>query len=378
MKTSLPLRATRLARGYHRVAALLLFASLTCPSLVSAAGKAPEPLTAASPESQGMDPARLAQAVGEISDGVYGDINSLLVLRNDYLVLEAYFSPEYHGPDYRHPAKSITKSVTSALIGIALAQGKIESLQTELPALFPQYPVLAAHDSPKRHITLEHLLTMTAGFQWDEFTPGYNSSDKMVASPDWIKHVLDLPLAHATGERWIYNSGCSMLLSDILARAVGKPVDEYAREVLFDPIGLENYNWSLGKNDVINTAWGLAMSRRDLARIGVLFLNEGRWRGQQIVPADWVRRSTAMQVLGVDDYFPYAYGYQWWRLQDPEPTVAMLDVNDAFFALGFGGQFVFVVPHLDLVVVSTAANFADDTKQFFGILREHIFPALRP
>ena len=366
------------ARQRKRLAVWLLGLLLTWPSLAPAGGKAPVPLSPATPESQGMDSERLEQAVRKIGDKAYGDINSLLVLRNDYLVLEAYFSPQYHGRDYRHPAKSITKSVTSALIGIALSQGRIESLQIDLPALFPQYPHLAAHDSPKRQITLEHLLTMTAGFQWDEFTLGYNSSDKMVASPDWIKHVLDLPLAHPTGERWIYNSGCSMLLSDILARAVGRPVDEYAREVLFDPIGLENYNWSLGKNGVINTAWGLAMSRRDLARIGVLYLNEGRWGDRQVVPPDWVRQSTAMQVRGVDDYFPYAYGYQWWRLQDPEPTVAMLEVNDAFFALGFGGQFIFVVPHLELVVVSTAANFADDTRQFFGLLREHIFPALRP
>ena len=377
METTPSRRTTRYARGRKRAPAWLLTGLLAFAPLLPAAGKAPEPLTAATPESQGMDPARLAGAVEKIRAGAYGDINSLLVLRNDYLVLEEYFSPEYHGRDYRHPAKSVTKSVTSALIGIALAQGRIESLQLDLPALFPRYPELAAQDSPKRHITLEHLLTMTAGFRWDEFTPGYNSSDKMVASPDWIEHVLDLPLAHAAGERWVYNSGCSMLLSDILARAVGRPVDDWARDVLFDPIGLENYNWSLGKNGVINTGWGLAMSRRDLARIGVLYLNEGRWGDRQVVPADWVRRSTATQVLGVGDYFPFAYGYQWWRLQDPEPTVAMLAVNDAFFALGFGGQFVFVVPHLELVVVSTAANFADDTKQFFGILREHVFPAIR-
>ncbi len=378
MKPRTNLRATPATAIRSLAIAPLLASLLAWAPATPGAEKAPIPLTPATPESQGMDPAPLEQALGKIRDGQFGDINSLLVLRNDYLVLEEYFSPEYHGRDYRHPAKSITKSVTSALVGIALAQGRIESLQLELPTLFPQFPELGAADSRKRRITLEHLLAMTAGFQWDEFTPGYNSSDRMVASPDWIAHVLDLPLAHAPGERWTYNSGSSMLLSNILARAVERPVDEFAREVLFDPIGLENYNWSLGKNGVINTGWGLAMSRRDLARIGVLYLNEGRWQGEQIVPADWVRQSTRTQVLGVDDYFPFAYGYQWWRLQDPEPTVAMLDVNDVFFALGFGGQFVFVVPHLELVVVSTAANFADDTKQFFGILREHIFPALRP
>jgi len=209
------LRASRYARGCRRAPALLLAALLAWPALAPAAGKAPVPLAAATPESQGVDPARLAEAVGKIRAGAYGDINSLLVLRNDYLVLEEYFSPEYHGRDYRHPAKSITKSFTSALIGIALAQGRVESLQTDLPTLFPQHPGLGDADPRKRQITLEHLLTMTAGFRWDEFTPGYNSSDRMVASPDWIAHVLELPLAHSPGARWTYNSGCSMLLSDI-------------------------------------------------------------------------------------------------------------------------------------------------------------------
>ncbi len=118
------------------------------------------------------------------------------------------------------------------------------------------------------------------------------------------------------------------------------------------------------------------MTRRDMARIGVLYLNGGRWQGQQIVPGDWVTKSTSVQVFGKDDYFPFAFGYHWWRLQDQEPTVSMLAINDAFFALGFGGQFVFVVPHLNLVVVSTGANFGLDEGLFLKLLRDRIFPAV--
>lgn len=166
------------------------------------------------------------------------------------------------------------------------------------------------------------------------------------------------------------------MLSDILKNATGSDVVDYARKYLLDPIGIENWNWTLATENVTNTVNGLAMSRRDMARFGVLFLNDGRWQGKQIVPEEWVRKSTSVQVLGKGDYFPYAYGYQWWRLQDREPTVGMLAINDAYFALGFGGQFIFVVPHLDLVVVSTAANFGPDEALFLKLLRDHIFPAV--
>ena len=339
--------------------------------------KAEIPLTEATPESQNLDGALLEQAVAEIVDGKYGDMDALLVLRNDYLVLEHYTSPLYHGRDYRRSAKSITKSVTSALVGIARGQGKLPPLDSNLLELFPQYTDIANMDPRKRKIRLEHVLSMTAGFEWDEFTSGDTSEFKMLRSKDWIKYALDAPMSHEPGEKWVYNGGCTMMLSDILHRSTGIEVVEYARKHLIEPIGIDNWNWTITNDNVTNTSIGLSMSRRDMARFGVLYLNGGRWQGKQIVPQDWVEESTRVQVLGKDDYFPYAYGYQWWRLQDEEPTVAMLAVNDAFFALGFGGQFIFVVPHLKLVVVSTAGNFGPDEALFFKLLRDRIFPAIQ-
>ena len=341
-----------------------------------AAENAEVPLTEATPKSQNLDSDRFKQAVAEITDGKYGDMNALLVLRNNYLVLEHYTSPLYFGRDYRHPAKSITKSVTSALVGIARGQEKFPPLDSNLLELFPQYPEIANLDTRKQQINLEHVLSMTAGFEWDEFAVGDNSELKMMRSKDWIKYTLDQPMSHEPGEKWIYNGGCTMLLSDILKNATGTDVVDYARNYLLDPIGMENWNWSVINKNVTNAVSGLGMSRRDMARFGVLYLNGGRWQGNQIVPEDWVTKSTSVQVLGKGDYFPYAYGYQWWRLQDQEPTVAMLAVNDAFFALGFGGQFIFIVPHLNLVVVSTASNFGDDESLFFKLLSDHIFPAV--
>lgn len=349
------------------------------PAALPAGDRASVPLTAATPESRGLDGRHLDRAVEKIADGEYGDINSLLVLRHDYLVLEHYFSPLYHGKDYRYPVRSVTKSVASALVGIARGQGRMPGLQTGLLDLFPQYSNIGNLDARKRAVTLDQLLSMTAGFEWDEASPGAMSDARMSASPDWIKHVLDLPMSDAPGERLVYNSGCSMLLSDILRRATGMPVDEFAAEYLFEPIGIENWRWSLGRNHVINTSTGLSMTRRDMARFGVLYLNNGRWRGRQVVPGTWVELSTGVKVLGTggDFYYPYAYAYQWWRLQGVEPTAAMLDVNDVYTALGLGGQYIFVVPHLDMVVVSTAENYGADEGLFLKLLREHIIPAAR-
>ena len=343
-----------------------------------AGGKAGIPLTGATPESQGLDGARLQQAIERVAAGKYGDINALLVLRNDYLVLEHYFDLQYKGPDYRHPMRSVTKSFTSALIGIARGQDRLPDLQTGLLELFPQYDKIENLDKNKRKVTLHHILSMTAGFEWDEFSPGAMSDPNMMRSPDWIRHVLDLPMRDAPGTRWVYNSGCSMLLSDILQRSTGLAVDEFAQQYLFEPIGIENWRWSLGKNDVINTAGGLSMTRRDMARLGILYLNNGRWRGRQVVPEDWVILSTSLKTQANADYFPYAYAYQWWRMQDAEPTAAMLDTNDMYTALGLHGQFVLVIPHLDMVVVSTAENIGWEKEELFlKLLRDHILPAVR-
>jgi CubicO group peptidase (beta-lactamase class C family) len=266
----------------------LVLILISWQSVLIAAENAEVPLTEATPESQNLNSALLDQAVAEIAEGKYGDMDALLVLRNNYLVLEHYTSPLYHGRDYRRSAKSITKSVTSALVGIARGQGKLPPLDSNLLELFPQYTDIANMDTRKQKITLEHVLSMTAGFEWDEFSVGDTSEFKMIRSTDWIKYTLDQPMSHSPGEKWVYNGGCSMMLSDILKNATETDVAEYARKYLFDPIGIENWNWSLASENLTNTAFGIAMSRRDMARFGVLYLNGGRWQGNQIVPQDWV------------------------------------------------------------------------------------------
>lgn len=358
------------------VKAFLLLLLISWQSGLPASEPAKIPLTQATPESQHLNRTRLEQAVAEIANGKYGDMSALLVLRNNYLVLEHYTSPLYYGRDYRQPAYSVTKSVTSALVGIARGQGKMPSLHSNLLELFPQYPDIANLDARKKQITLEHVLSMTAGFKWNQFTRENNSARKMLTSPDGIKYVLDSPMSHKPGEQFVYNDGCSILLSGILKRSTGQAVDEYANKYLFQPIGINNWNWYIINNEVMETARGLSMSRRDMARFGVLYLNGGRWQSKQIVPEEWIKESTSVHVIVKGDNFPYDYGYQWLRLQDQNPTAAMLEVNDAYFAWGHGGQFIFVAPHLSMVVVSTASNIGPGEDHFFKLLRDHIFPAV--
>jgi CubicO group peptidase (beta-lactamase class C family) len=303
-----------------------------------------------------------------------------LVIRDRYLVLEKYFSPEYHGREYVQVLRSATKSITSVLIGIAIEQGEIDGVQSKLLDFFPEYKNPENENSPKRNITLEQVLTMTSGIQWAEIPYSNPDNDvyRMQRSPDWIKYVLERPMAPSSGN-FVYNSGGSFLLSGILQDATGKSTEEIAADHLFKTLGIKKWTWSLGTKGVSNTGWGLSMKRLDMAKMGILMLKGGRWNESQLVPGEWIQKSTKSHVktgfLG-NDIVEYEYGYQWWRFSDHDTTVSNLDVNDVYFAWGYGGQFIFVIPHLDMVVVSTGDNYGADYRLFFDLLRDHIFPAV--
>ena len=321
-------------------------------------------------------------ALGKIDNGDYGEIDALLVVRNNYLVLEKYFSPEYHGREYKRPVLSVTKTITSALIGIAIEQGRIKGVKTNLLDYFPEYEDIQNLDARKQKITLGNVLTMTAGFQWNELATSYadpqNDFNIMLRSPDWVKHVIDSPMSHAAGEYLNYSSGCTLLLSSILQKSTGQTAEAFAIENLFKPLGIEKYSWTMARGGITNTYSGLAMRRGDLAKFGILFLNNGRWLEQQLIPQEWVMLSTSKHVNADPDSADsnYGYGYQWWRFQDQDPSVADLAVNDVYFAWGYGGQFIFVIPHLNMVVVSTADIYGADHRRVFDLLRDHIFPAV--
>ena len=352
-------------------ALLMFFFSSASDSMASRL--ADVPLTKATPESQGLSETRLKETVIKIKNGDYGNIHSLLITRNNYLVSENYFE-EYHR-DRIHKVNSVTKSITSALIGIAIQHGKIKSVQAKLMEFFPEYLKLENLDLRKKKITLENLLTMTAGFEWDELSIPYsnpiNDARKMAASPDPIKYMFDLPMRGSPGS-FVYNSGCTTLLGGVLKNATGQSAEEFAVDYLFKPLGIPDYFWKTYSNGTINTGWGLLMRPIDMARFGILFLNDGNWRGNQIVPKEWCQVSTTEHRK--TQLFKFGYGYQWWRISNDDPTVSKLAVNDLYFALGYGGQVIIVIPHLRMVVVSTAESMK--IRLYLKLLRDHIFPAV--
>ena len=357
---------------------LMLTTGMACA--VSAA----DDLPTATPESRGMDSSLLESAISAVENDQYGDINALLVMRGGDLVLEHYFSPEYFGPNYRYSVRSVTKTVTSILVGIALDQGLIDGVDTPVLEFLPAYTDLANPDPRKEAITLSHVLSMTAGLEWDELSTGYgdpaNDVNRMAASADWIRHVLDRPMVHDPGTVLEYSSGLSVLLSGVLETTTGGSAEDFAAEHLFGPIGIERWSWALTPGNRINTGWGLGLTRRDMARIGLLFQGGGRWNGHQVVSTQWISESTREHAGGDPDSFiyrDYAYGYQWWRLKDHDPVVRDLPVNDVYFAWGDGGQMILVSPQLELVVVSTGELHGADFRRALDLTGDFIIPAAR-
>ena len=355
----------------------MLFGILIFQSALIAA-----PLEEATPESQGLDSEVLQAGVDKIYNGFYGDIDSLIVLRNGHVVVEKYFNPEYYGREYRYSIRSVTKSVSSALIGIAIGHGKIRGVETNIMRYFPQYLSVDNPDSRKTQITLHDVLSMSAGYEWDEMIRHYgdpqNDYNRMIASDDWIGYTLGRPMRDDPGVRLEYSGGASMLLSAILQRATGQTAAFFANEYLFKPMGINDFSWLEGQGGITNGASGLSMRRIDMARFGQLFLDQGQWEDKQLVPAGWVEASTSEQITGDPDslYSSFAYGYQWWRFRDFDPTISKLTTNDVYFAYGDGGQLILVVPHLELVVVSTANLVGGEFVRQFELVRDHVFDAV--
>jgi CubicO group peptidase (beta-lactamase class C family) len=262
-----------------------------------------------------------------------------------------YFSPEFH-PFYRgsdlHTMQSVTKTITSVIIGIAIMRGDFPSdLDTPAIKFFADQRV-ANLDDRKRRITLRHLLTMTSGIEWHEDlhpSDPRNSVDIMESRHDWVQYAIDPPMATEPGTVWAYSSGSTQLLSYIFKHATGKKIDEYAGEYLFKPLNIR-YHWKLTPTGLPDTEGGLYLSYRDLAKIGYLFLNNGKWNAQQIVSSEWVKTSITPHVSTIET--PAKFGYNWWLHpygNDQEQF--------AWAAHGFGQQHLVIFPDYHLIVVLT-------------------------
>lgn len=290
------------------------------------------------PESQGMDSRLLADMLDEIG-GLKSRVESVTIIRNGHMVLDAYFQPFQKGR--KHHIFSSTKSVMSALIGIAIHQGHIPSVRTPVIDFFPQRRV-ANLDTRKTTLNLEHLLTMTTGLDCrDSYQYQWVGLSAMWDSPDWTQHVLNLSMKEQPGQRFEYCNGASFLLAAILENATGMNTLEYARKHLFGPLGIKDVSWGTSPRG-INVGYAkMWLQPHDMAKIGLLYLNNGKWDDRQIVPANWVAQSTKAQVQVREGIFSH-YGYQWW-----------VDSNGIYSALGSRGQYIMVAPKHHLVVVFT-------------------------
>jgi len=313
-----------------------------------------------------LDEELLAELVNLIDEGEFGNINSLIIIHNDSLVLEEYFMGWTR--HMRHDCYSATKSFASALIGIAVDQGWINDLDEQLLSFFPEYDDVANLDAGKESITLKNVLTMSAGFTWNEGFPPYghpeNAATKMTGSSDWIKHVLDLPMSNDPGTNYNYNSGCTQLLSGIIANETGQSAEEFAKDNLFNALGITNWEWLTGPNEINNAGWGLSLHPVNMAMFGYLYLKNGLLNGEQVVSEEWVTESTSEHIA--------SYGYQWRMVAYPGWVETYPEVDGAYYASGFGGQYIFVLPNLNMVVVFTAEN-AYASKIMF----DYILPAVK-
>ncbi len=353
----------------HLLLVVLLSAACSAPAPEPAAtvASAPEPTywptegwRTSTPEEQGMDSERLADMLATMRKRNHG-IDSVLIVRNGFLVLEANVSPFTSGS--KHDLYSCTKSFVSTLVGMALEEGMIESVEQPVLDFFPERRV-ARRDADKEAMTLEDLLTMRTGLDChDSDEHDFRGVREMWASDDWVQHVLDLPMLEAPGTRFEYCNQASFLLSAILRQTTGMSALTFAEQRLFGPLGISDVSWPASPQG-INIGYGdMSLRPTDMAKFGYLYLNQGVWDGAQVVPSAWVEASTRKHVTGTTEHS--GYGYQWWI--DSPSLLARLGWTDDprfYLALGYAGQYIVVVPERNMVVV-----FAGSIKYGRNLLR---------
>ncbi len=340
----------------------------------------------AEPGHQEIDGTSLRSLGQRLAAGEFGRVDSMLVVHKGRIVFEQTYRHDYRANNHNQPAEnglppqyydvnyfpyyegsflhtlqSITKSVTSAVVGIALYRKDLRDVDVNVMDLLGE-PVT---DSRKRAIKVEHLLTMTVGNDWDESSRPYwdpaNSATAMEKSADWLRFVIDSPMLHEPGAFFSYSSGASLLLSAVLQKASGMTVEKYAAKYLFEPLGIKEYRWAQTRRGYSDTEGGLYLAPHDLAKIGLLYLRDGVWEGKRILPEGWVDASfrpavanTGLRVSGHPEAGTWAYGYQWWLR--PHRTGAQSSYLP--FGRGFGGQLLILIPEDELLAVFNAWNIS--------------------
>jgi CubicO group peptidase (beta-lactamase class C family) len=341
----------------------------------------------ATPGAVGLDESVLMRLDADIASGKLGYVDSMLIIRHGQIAYERTYKHDY-GSIYReeartpgpliehdptgpynyanpwwhpfyqrgdlHTLQSVTKTVTSVVIGIAAGRREFPTLDTPVLTFFDTGKV-ANVDDRKRRMTLRHVLTMTTGLEWNEdlpYTDPNNAAHLMEISYDWVQFTIDRPMAQEPGKTFQYSSGATQLLSHIFRSATEQDIEEYAVQHLFAPLGITRYFWKRSPSGLVDAMSGLYLAPRDLAKIAYLYLKKGVWEGKQIVPSEWVEASVAPSATVSDG--GVKYGYKWWLY--PYSNEGRL----TFAGSGFGGQRAIVAPELDLVMVFNGWDILPD------------------
>ncbi len=322
----------------------------------------------ASLTDQAIDPAPILEMLKHRRAGQFEGVSSILLARNGVLVLDEYFGKV--SAEDLHSTRSASKAITSALLGIAIDQGFIESADVPLLPYFPEYEGEIEHwDERKRNITLSHVLSMTSGIRGNE--------DAMYPTDDWIKFYLDQPVVAEPGETFSYATSGVVTLGSVITRASGLKVPAFADRYLFGPLGITQYRWpitnSRGNQGLAMTGGGLQLRPRDMAKFGQLYLDGGVWKGQRLISETWIKESTRKH--STSDLYGEDFGYLW-RMINRE--VAGQTVR-SFEAWGNGGQFILVFPSIDLVAVFTGENYGlfPEMERPFDMMDRYVLPAVR-
>ncbi len=332
----------------------------------------------------GIDENKIIAATDSITKGVYPNIHSLLIIRNNKLVYENYFPGNdvifgkgavgfiNNGRDSLHDIRSITKSVVSAAVMIAIGQKKIKSVEERVFDFFPEF---AKYDTgAKRQLTIRHLLTMSSGIEWDEsmsYADTMNSEVRMHKAKDPVEYFLSQRLIHKPGETFNYSGGCTQTLAAIVTKATGMRIDHFVQKFLFRTLGITTFEWVKRPDSIPKAASGLRLRSRDMVKLGLLYMNEGKWKNKRIIPADLVKESLKLQI---EREKPHGYGYQFWLWTDTVMKTPVTTVQ----ADGNGNQRIAINKQLDLVIVITAGNYnrKDRFKNSDDLYLDFIYPAV--
>ncbi len=321
------------------------------------------------PTAAVADATRIEALFNQLSTSEH-QLDSTLLIQGGRIMLEQYFGDQHINQP--HDLRSVTKSIRALLVGIAIDQGHIDHVEDPVLKYLKSHQVKKNQDPLKQQITIKHLLTMSSGLacnDWDKKSKG--QEDRVYKKKDWIQYTLDLPLSGKPGEVAYYCSMGSILAAEVIAQASGMAVNVFADKYLFQPLNITNLSWghTSKRKHIIPSGKRLYMTSRDLAKIGQLVLQGGKWQGQQIVSSTWIDQATSPQVkLAHLDY-----GFFWWQI----PMQVNGKTHVLKTATGNGGQYIFVLPKLDMVAVFTGSAYNDAADKLpFAIVKDIFLPTL--